>query len=469
MKKTPFKITAVLAAGLMWAGASAGDSGAGPGKTLTMDDFIKTTVAKDSSFEEILTGRLALKYSKDLALPAKDLILSIKSQNEFYLNQDRSDPRIAVSLSKLFPYSGSEVSAEYSATPYSGAEGVSSLIALYFSQPIAQNAFGKATLLQDRITGAETEIAGYQITEAYEDYLASAMVVYYNWYSAFENLKIGNSSYEQSLKLLENIQKRQKSNIALPIDVNKIRIQVLGKKENLITLEKEYDATLNLIKQAIRYEGEALLEPASPFKINKAAIAFEKEYRKFADSSRTYEILKLLEKTSSLNVDKYADNLLPSTNLLFGLKINGDDFGVKGSDSDLYAGVSLKWLFSDQAGRARHELARISDKTTRLSNASKYARLKTDLKNLFLRIERERELIETSDEKIDLSRLILADETVNYSYGKVSLNDLITAVNRIDDNNFNKLNHLVRYKVLMTEWLRITDQLVSAKELKKKK
>ncbi|MCK5583364.1 MAG: TolC family protein, partial [Elusimicrobiales bacterium] len=353
----------------------------------------------------------------------------------------------------------------YSATPYPSAGGVSSLIGIYFSQPIAKNAFGKATELQDKITGAETDIAGYQITEAYEDYLASIIVVYYNWYSAFENLKIGNSSYEQSMKLLENIKKRRKSSVALAIDVNKVKIQVLGKKENLIALEKEYDATFNLIKQAIRYEENEVLEPINPFEFGKTEIAFEKEYKKFIDSSRTYDILKLLEEKSSLNINKYADNLLPSTNLLLGYKVNGADFGVKSSDSNLYAGVSLKWLFSDQVGKASHETAKISDKTVRLSNKSKYVKLKTDLKNLFLRIEREKKLIKTSDEKIELSKLILTDETVNYSYGKVSLNDLIDAVNRIDDNSFNKLSHLIRYKILMIEWLRMTDQLVAAKGL----
>ena len=465
MKKKPFNIIAVFVIVSMGLSAFAENKSAKSRTTLTMEEFIKTAVKNDESFEEILAAQLALKYSKDLALPAKDLILSVKGQNEFYINQDRSDPGIAVSLSKLFPYAGSEISAEYSATPYSNSKGVSSAISFYFSQPIAKNAFGKAVGLQDKITGVETKIAAYQITEAYEDYLALTIVAYYNWYLAFENLKIGHSSYEQSLKLLENIKKRKKSSIALDIDVNKIKIQVLGKKENLIALEKEYDTSFNLIKQAIRYEGADILKPSNPFKFGESEISFKEEYKQFTDSSRTYDILKLLEEKSSLNVDKYADNLLPSTNFLFGYQVSGLDFGVKSSDSNLFAGLSLKWLFSDQAGRANHEIAKISDKTTFLSNRSKYARFESDLKNLFLQLEREKKLIETGAEKIKLSKLILADETTNYSYGKVSLNDLIDAVNRIDENNFSKLGHLVRYKILITEWLRITDRLVSSKNL----
>jgi hypothetical protein len=54
----------------------------------------------------------------------------------------------------------------------------------------------------------------------------------------------------------------------------------------------------------------------------------------------------------------------------------------------------------------------------------------------------------------------LEDETKNYSYGKVSLNDFIDAVNRVDESRFNKILRSVQLKMLVTEWLRMTDQLV---------
>ena len=80
-----------------------------------------------------------------------------------------------------------------------------------------------------------------------------------------------------------------------------------------------------------------------------------------------------------------------------------------------------------------------------------------------MQIKRERELISRAEEKILLAESILKDETKNYSYGKVSLNDFIDAVNRVDENRFNKMLHAVQLKVLMTEWMRMTDQLVLKK------
>ena len=92
---------------------------------------------------------------------------------------------------------------------------------------------------------------------------------------------------------------------------------------------------------------------------------------------------------------------------------------------------------------------------------------KTDLRNLFNQIEREKKLISIAEEKIKLAESILKDETKNYSYGKVSLNDFIRAVNTVDENRFSMIQHTIQHKVLLTEWLRLTDQLISRKDIKK--
>ena len=60
---------------------------------------------------------------------------------------------------------------------------------------------------------------------------------------------------------------------------------------------------------------------------------------------------------------------------------------------------------------------------------------------------------------------IVKDETENYSFGKVTLNDYIQAVNVLDSNRFNKVLHESRHRKLLIEWLRLMDQLVSRKEI----
>jgi len=60
---------------------------------------------------------------------------------------------------------------------------------------------------------------------------------------------------------------------------------------------------------------------------------------------------------------------------------------------------------------------------------------------------------------------VLEDETENYSFGKVSLNDYISAVNVLDSHKFNQIEHDVQYRKSIIELLRLTDQLVDRKDI----
>ncbi|MFC1512453.1 TolC family protein [bacterium] len=429
-------------------------------KLLSLGEFIKSASKYDTMFEEILIDNLKLNYQKDLGLPAKDIILSVKAQYDMYLSQDRDDPETTLSLTKLFPFTGTDMSLSYKNSPSFSSETSSSELSFLISQPIAENAFGKTTRIKDKIIGIEIDLARHQIIEAYEDYMAVLVSVYYDWYSAYENLKAGGISYAKNLKLQDNIYLRRKQRIALPIDVNKIKLLVLGKSEDVISLKENYDNLANLIKKAIRYESDTELQPVDPSAYHDIKIEFNTDYKKFTEMSRTYKILELMEKQSSLEVNQFADELLPSTNLLIGYKVQGDDWQIEDEDDLLYTGLSFELPFTNQVTKAVHELSKIEHKKTQLSNKNKYLELYTNLKNLSLKIQRERELIKIADEKIELSLAILKDEAENYSFGKVTLNDYIDAVNTVDQYNFNKISHMVQLKKLIIEWLRLTDQLI---------
>ncbi|MBN1794074.1 MAG: TolC family protein [Candidatus Omnitrophica bacterium] len=438
--------------------AADGDDG---GRTLSLTEFIRLASEKDTSFEEILIDELALQYEKALQLPAKDLVIEVKSQYVTVLEEDEEAPENTVSLSKLFPLQGTDITAEYNSSIKSSTYDITSDYSIIVSQPIAENAFGRANRLLDKIVGIETDIARHQIIEAYEDYLATLIQRYFDWYSAFENVKTAENSYRENVKLLENIKEREKKSVALPIDVNKIQLQVLAKEENLVALRTTYARSLTLIKEAIRYEGDEAFIPEQPVLYEDRTIDFAGEYRRFTDASRTYKALTMLEEKSSLKVDKAADALLPSIDLFAGFSVDGTGHDVVPTDKQAFAGVSLEWPLPSQVERAEYETAKIARDKTALGTEGTYARLHTSLSNLYDQIERERRLIELSDQKIKLAQSIVEDETENYSFGKVTLNDLIDEVNKLEDNKFNKISHEVQLKKLIVEWLRLTDTLVA--------
>lgn len=442
-----------------------------PGRTeekirqVSLDEFIRIATQNDTVFEQILIDELRLRYRKDLLLPPRDIVLAVKHQYDFFLNQDRNKQETAVGLSKLFPYTGTSVSAVYAAYPNLNNEINSSELAFTVSQSIARNAFGKGTRLLDRIVGLENDVARHQIIEAYEDYLASIVRTYIDWYEAFQKVDIARSSYNENLKLLDNIKEREKNKIALPVDVNKIRLQVYDKEENLVDVLEEYERRLVSIKTAMRYEGDELLAPQNPDSFFSPEHSFEHDFAEFRESGRTYEILDLLEEKSSVEVDKDADDLLPSINLLAGYTMDGKRESLSESDNVFYMGVSLEWPFPHQVERAQLNTSKVELDKTRLSNTSTHYRLYRDIKNLYLSLDQEQRLFDIALKKNGLAKSVLEDETENYMYGKITLNDFIQAVNVYDNNRLNIAARDAQIKRLLLERLRILDLLVTRNQV----
>lgn len=121
----------------------------GPERVLSLEEYVRLATHNDTEFQQILIDELLLQYRKDLNLPAKDIVLEASAQYDLFLNQDREEPERSVALSKLFPLTGTELTAEYATRPTFSRSTNSSDLSFSITQRIAENAFGKATRLQD--------------------------------------------------------------------------------------------------------------------------------------------------------------------------------------------------------------------------------------------------------------------------------------------------------------------------------
>lgn len=431
-------------------------------KEISIETFIQTATQNDTRFEEILMDKMPLQYRRDAILPTRDLIVSLKHQFHLYLNGIDAGASSSISLQQLFPDTGTTASASFSKNPSYQSNGSASL-QLLVSQPIAKNAFGHNFKLQDQLIGVENDITRYQIVEAYEDYLAGLTTAWYNWYSAYENLLVSRASLSSSEKLLDNILERQRQKIALQIDVNKMKLSLIRKRENQIILENTYREISTLIASAMRLKENGTRIIPSRLKETETPLSFETDYARFVSSSRTYELLNLLENKTTLEVKRAADDLLPSTQLLLGYQLDAQDWGLSPQQNSFFAGISMDWPVKHSSERARHKIATIERKKTALSHVNKYEELRTNLSRLFIQIEREKELMRIAKTKIQLAEDILRDESENYSFGKVSLNDYIDAVNDVDENRFSFTEHQIKLNKLIVEWKRLTDTLVDAR------
>jgi outer membrane protein TolC len=432
---------------------------------LSLNDFVQLAAAHDTEFEEILADELKLKYRRDIALPARDLVVSLKHEYEVLVSEGEKDSASTIGLSKLFPRVGTELSASYHVSPSTTSEGDASALSVSITQPIARNAFGRSTRMLERIVGLEVDIASHQIVEAYEDYFATVIAAHHDWQQAYEELLIGRSSYAENLKLLRNVEQRQQKQVARDVDVNKIKLQVLAKKEQLVVLEEDYNQRLLTVAQMLRHDGKSQLIPAAGPATLDDVDSFDELFREFVTTSRTFDILRMLEMKSAIEVDREADDLLPSINLMLGGEIEGAGYDLKDSEHLLFAGIELEFPLPRQVDKAEHEISRIDLRKAELARTNARYRLYTNIKDLFHEISKEKQLLAIAKERIQLGEAVVRDETENYSFGKVTLNDYISAVNALDNNRFNQIRRTTRCKKLIVELQRLTDRLITRKDI----
>lgn len=445
-----------LAAALLLLGAPLSAST----RTLTLPDFLKGAAANDSEFEAVLIDALALKYREDALLPARDIVLSVREELGLRLDGGGGTDDTAVLLSKLFPKAGTQLSASYDLNPVGAGGRASSALGVAVSQPIAENAFGKSTRLLSKIVGLEVEVARHQIIEAYEDYFAAIAGFYFDWYQAYENLVIARSSFAENSKLLDDMKARQRSKVAKQIDVDKVALQVLTRKERLLSFEERNATRLNLIRRALRDESRVAWVPVRPEGIFAAPEDRAAAVSRFREDGRSYNIVRRLEQRSRLETARELDDLLPSLSLFARFERTGLSPSIRRSEDRGFAGISLEFPFSNQVDRAQAEISRIETRKAALNIGNTDWRLRTALENLGVELDRERALWEVSRESIGLAQSVLRDESENYTYGKASLNDYIQAVNRLDTSRFSELESFVQIQRLQLEWLRLTDTLV---------
>ncbi|ANT65790.1 efflux RND transporter permease subunit [Prosthecochloris sp. CIB 2401] len=427
---------------------------------LSLDEYIKLATERNRNFERILLDELPLHYQSILDLPPEDLMLAVKSEYRLILGSNADYTDTELTLEKLFPSTGTRISSGY-ASGYSNRNETSSFT-LTVVQPVARNAFGHADRLLGSISSTATDIARYQVAEAYEDYLAGVIGIYYDWYAAYRNLETARAAYEETGKLLDNIREKERYHIALPLDVNKIRIQALGRRETVLEMQNKYMALSDLVAEAIRDEGNAPYLPVAPDGRNalKTPSSLQAELATFRHSSRTASILALLEQKAGLSEAESARKLLPSINLRAGFSSTGDGHLLNDAHEELFAGAEMLWPLPGTQEKAEHEIARIRLLQTGVDNENRKLSLETSLRNLYRSIENQERLITVAEQKVTISKAVVEDEMKEYRLGRTELNDLLDETNRLEDHRLTLISRQIELEKMLIEWQRLTDTLV---------
>jgi outer membrane protein TolC len=434
---------------------------AAQGTVLTMGDFVKLA-AGHGTFKEILLQELVLKYNRILSTPQIQLLLDATAQYVLNLGGESGGyPSGGISLSGLFPASGTALSLEYDTAPAAATGTQTSSIGLKVEQSVLKNAFGASSRLQELMAGNEETLAGYQILEAYEDYLAQVIDIYIGWNTAYRNMLYAEKSLNASKTLLNLTKRKQQYGIALPLDVNKATLQVFNDQEQLNGARNDYETSHKQVALFIGLkEGEFQYIPGefSP-EVNDPQL--ERQRQTFVNESRTAKMLDLVLRIAKQKLDLALDDLLPTATVYAAYNLKGNDIlPADSASSDLALGFSLSLpLFNTQAKAAAEIQKNALDKTA-LSGMNQKEQLGLQLDTLLQTIRFLKEQLDLADRKLKIARLIVDQEQVQYNQGRAGLDDLLDAYKTLDSINQARLQTISDLAKNYIEWLRFTDSLV---------
>ncbi|RAP38299.1 hypothetical protein DID80_02600 [Candidatus Marinamargulisbacteria bacterium SCGC AAA071-K20] len=413
---------------------------------LSLDDFITRATQQDTTFHALLVERYIFTYDQAINVTVPELLLS--GDADYKIQSGSELDSSSISLAQTLPKAGQTYTAAY-AYRDSSTNGLSSF---KFSQDIAKNAFGKSIKLDSDIQSLKTEIARHQLVEAYEDYMAEVISLYYTWIRQYEGLLLARSSYKENEKVLESIVNRQKRKIANETDVNKLKLQILTKKEQLIRFESNYLETMHQIQRVLQVPSKPELFPNTIISLDTLPNDFESELITIQTKSRTFMVLNQLTSQTELEEDRAIRDLLPSIQLSASIANKTDTYGLVGASVDLP-------LFNTNA-KAVHKTAVLETQKVDLEVRTEKDTFLINLRNIHVSLTTQKELIGVASEKRELAYLILKEESENYSFGKITLNDYIVAVNRYDQARFDEIDRKITYQQLSVEWKRLTDRLI---------
>lgn len=424
-------------------------------------DFIERSARNDLQFQEILIEQLELQYRRTLAVPPRDLVLSVRGELGLSLDGE-PQTGLDAGITQLFPRTGSSVSLDWQRRSF-GSIGAQNDVTLQAGVDIARNAFGRDVRWADTLAGLENEVARHQIIEAYEEYLAAILERYYQWAAAWESMRAARVAMDEAGRLVENTERKQRSQIAYQVDVDKTKLQLLGERQRLLEAEDSYDRLTLEIAHSLGYPPGARLLPDSASLHLQADGDWEDEQRTFFASGRTMRVLSLFEERDSLATVQAADNLLPSAQVFTGIGW-GDGPGSVAENTRGFVGVSFDLGWKRPHERAERQLARIEWGRSKLATQHRQGRLRTDLDALRRELRARDELLLLARERETLTDTIHRAENEEYRNGRSDINDLIRALEDFQNARFQRISREIERNMLIVEWRRVTDQLVTARD-----
>lgn len=429
---------------------------------MELQNFLSQTKKNDSNIESIIADRLKSRYYVDMSLPSRQTLLEIRNEYGFTRGEPGTTIMSAV-LSKPILETGSKLTLGRTVTDRPDRE--EEITELRIEQALWRNAFGSQIRKQITNLDLERSVMELQVIEAYEDYIEQVIHSYLDLTSSYLNYSTAQRLHQESVLLLNNVQRRMKRNIASSTDLNRARLQVALRKENELQSKVNLETQSQAILRMTGLEYGSIVIPETTLEMGNGLENMDIGISQFLSSSRSRKIYDKQEIVALANLDFEKQNLKPAANLLVGFNIDKSSrFGTTINREEAVVGVNIQIPFGDTSTQAQIKEASYLLLKSKLARKSFNAAIEESLHVIKNKILRQREQVAISKSKKVLAAEIVKSEEKRYQTGRVQLENLIEDRNNLAQYEFAYLTDLTVLNKLIVQWLSLTDQLIDKNE-----
>jgi outer membrane protein TolC len=448
-------------------------------KTLSADSLVlsrtllqELVLKNDPTLISIFMDTTDIAYLPNANLPASDWLLGAQSQTNVSM-AGTMGLNASAQADKEYPQSGHFVQGELGTQ--TTRTGQSASIQGAYGIDLAKNRNGREyTVLTHRIH-LEQQMLRLQTRERIEQLLIEKAQLYLDWVQATLQVQAAQIAVDEANVFLLHIQKKQASYIARKIDVDKAQLQLSQKQVHLEQAKAKQKAQQTALQFSLGVQ-QPLKLPQKEWRMSESfspdSLYVQQQYiaQNYLDTAQIHRWLETLPlhtaallrtqlAKSQADLQVLQESALPTLRVYAGAGLYTPENNWKETPK-IFAGVKWQHNLTRTQNQAKQQMARNEVQRTQAQIYNEVVSLLQTLQLLAVEWEGTQQQIAIQKQQIALSESVLQLEHIEYQYGRIGINDLLQAQNRLQEARLAKTNYKITLERIYLRWLHATNELL---------
>lgn len=422
---------------------------------LKLEEYLQLLKQNDPVIKQFAIQQEKVQFL--IADGKQDDAIQLNVESEYgYGDDDIDTERLSARLEKAFLDTGTRLSLSHSTQENTDRD--ESISELELEQSLLKNSFGKDQQREVEVLKSQARIAELQALESYEDYLAEKIKLYLQFSKTRSEYFFLEKIMQDARSLYQFILKKSEKGAAKETDIFRARLQLIEReqelansREELLAMQEALLRGLNLAVEQVFPELE--IDLSEQFSLKATTFSL--------DSFRAYQVA---QSQKQLGIDQLA--LSKNQDLadlrLFGAYTKDDStrFTSSVNRSESSVGLRLSVPFASSKAKANKEIVDLEARDTKIGLESTAQNLLTRFRQQKIEINKLKQQMALSREKLVLIDAIMKDDNKRYQRGLIELDRVLDTSNDYYRYQFELNNTKLALNIAYLDWLSFNDLLL---------